>query len=346
MKKPNIFAENKQFLSDSEKAFFQDQTNNESMISPFDLFIESLQNINGVRCPHCGSEKVVKNGKMKNKTPRFFCNHCKKNYSLYSNTFVQNLKLKNKLFNYIPLRMEQSGSLRNCAKSLNISLNTSFEWNKKLFGSIEKIIPNELPGIVETIIVKKDISKKGEKPSGFYGFKPPDLNTKPSKKYKKAPKLKDPPNISPIVQIAIAFSRKGILDMKVIQLGELNKSELKKNLYPKIKSSRKILITEDPILKLTFQEKKLSYLVCSPNQKVKNRNKFFDVETVKVVSHMFKQWLKRFRGVATKYLQNYIKWFLHKLKYRNHDLIDYLLALDSLQNSEGKIGFQKSVMFI
>lgn len=346
MKTLNIFAENKQSLSDSEKTFFQNQTNNENMISSFDLFLETIHNINGVKCPHCGSEKVVKNGKMKNKTPRFFCNSCKKSYSLYSGSFLQYLKLKKKLFEYIPLRMDQSGSLRHCSETLKISLNTSFEWNKKLFGSMEKIIPSTLDGIVEIMILQKKISRKGEKPKGFFGFKPPDQNTKLIKKHKKAPKLIEPPGIAPIVQIAVAFSRKGNLDMKVIQLGDLNKSELKKNLYPKIKSSKKILIDKEPVLQLTLQEKKMSYLVCKDDHKIKNRYKFFDIETVKVVAHLFSNWLKRFRGVATKYLQNYIKWFLHKLKYRNYDLNEYHLAMDGLQNSKGKNGYLESIMFI
>ena len=89
MKTPNIFAENKQILSDSEKAFFQNQTSNENSISAFDLFMEEIININGAKCPHCGSEKVVKNGKMKNKTPRFLCNSCKKN-NFGLGIFVQN----------------------------------------------------------------------------------------------------------------------------------------------------------------------------------------------------------------------------------------------------------------
>jgi len=346
MKTPNIFAENKQILSDSEKAFFQNQTSNENSISAFDLFMEEIININGAKCPHCGSEKVVKNGKMKNKTPRFLCNSCKKSYSLYSGTFLQYLKLKKKLFDYIPLRMEQSGSLRNCSQTLKISLNTSFEWNKKLFGSMQKIIPNKLDGIVEITIFHKKISRKGEKPKGFFGFKPPDPITSLQKKYKKAPKLKEPPEIAPKVQIAVTFSRIGKLDMKVLQLGDLNKSEIKKHLYPKIKSAKKILINEDPILKLTLQGKRMCYLACKEDQKVKSRNKYYDVETVKAVTYLFSTWMKRFRGVATKYLQNYIKWFLHKLKYRNYELNEYHLAMDSLQNKKGKNGYQESVMFI
>jgi len=51
-------------------------------------------------------------------------------------------------------------------------------------------------------------------------------------------------------------------------------------------------------------------------------------------------------GVATKYLQNYMKWFMQKIKYRHFDLCAYHLAIDGLQNKRGKLGYKESVMFI
>jgi transposase-like protein len=346
MKTLNLFSDHKQRLSLSEQDFFKNQTLSENNTSPFDFLIHSLQNINGIKCPNCGSDKVMKNGSMKNKTPRFICRSCHKNYSLYTNTFLQNVKKKKILFDYIPLRMDDGGTLRICSELLGISLNTSFEWNKKIFGSIELVIPHELEGIIELVVVQDKISRKGEKPEGYFGFKPPNPNTDPKKKYKKAPKLKKGEDISEKVQIAVTFSRKGQLDMKVIQLGDLDKEELKRNLYSKIKKGKKMLISDNPTLKMFFQEKKLSYHICEVKQNEKSRNKYFDNDTAIRIYQMFYGWLERFNGVATKYLQNYLKWFMNKLYYRNFDLYAYHLALDGLQNKKGKRGYRESVMFI
>jgi len=347
MKTPNLFSANKQKLSSSELSFFEKQVRNEDNISPFDFLLKSLKNVNGVKCPHCGSERIIKNGTMKNKTPRFFCKNCHKTYSLYTNTFLQDIKKKNQFFEYIPLRLDENGTLRACSKQLKISLNTAFEWNKKLLGSIQEVIPQELDGIIELNIFENQISRKGEKPEGYYGFKPPNPSTDPKKKYKRAPKLTKPERLSEKVQIAVSFSRKGKLDMKVVQLGVLDKEELKRNLYSKIRKGKKLLISDNPILKLLMQEKKLSYHVCKINEKERKiRNQYFDIETVNSIYGMFRGWLERFHGVATKYLQNYLKWFMHKLFYRNFDLYAYQLAMDGLQNRKGKCGFKDSIMFI
>jgi transposase-like protein len=346
MKTPNLFADNKQRLSQSEQEFLQKQIESGINKSGFDLLIQTLQNINGVTCPHCGSEKVMKNGVMKNKTPRFLCNNCHKGYSLYTNTFLQNVQKKKILFDYISLRMSDGGTLRFCSELLGISLDTAFEWNKKLFGSLEQIVPKEFEGIIELIIVQEKISRKGEKGEGFYNFKPPNPDTDPKKKYKKAPKLLKPDQKSDNVQIAVSFSRKGKFDLKVIHLGDLEKEELKQKLYSKIKRSKKVLIENNPILKLFLQERKLSYYICEKNTKVISRNKYFDIETAKMIYRTFKDFMERFRGVATKYLQNYMKWFIHKIRYRHFDLSAYHLVLDGLQNKSGKRGYKESIMFI
>lgn len=348
MKTPNLFSQQKQRLSDSEQEFFHNQITDENNSSSFDFLIQTLENIHGMKCPHCGSDKVMKNGRMKNKTPRFICNNCQKGYSLYTGTYLQNIKKKNKLFEYIPLRMSDDGTLRFCSEILGVSLDTSFEWNKKLFGSLQEIVPEEMGGVVELIVVQENISRKGEKPEGFYNFKPPNPDSDPKKKYKKAPKLLKPEHVSENVQIAVSFSRKGDFDIKVIHLGDLEKTELKQQLYPKIKKSIKVLIEEAPIVKMFLQERKLSYHVCDQNPKGKEkfRNKNFDVQTAKSIYKIFSDWMLRFVGVATKYLQNYMKWFMHRIKYRNFDLTAYHLAIDGLQNKRGKTGYKESVMFI
>ncbi|HPS72056.1 MAG TPA: hypothetical protein PLM70_07365 [Bacteroidales bacterium] len=346
MKIPNLFSEQKQKLSQSEQDFFQNQIHNENNKSSFDFLIHTLQNINGMKCPHCGSDKVMKNGKMKNKTPRFFCNNCHKGYSLYSGTYLQNIKKKNKLFDYIPMRMSEEGTLRNCSKILGISLDTSFEWNKKVFGSIQVKEAGVMDGIVELIVFQDEISRKGEKPDGFYNFKPPNPNTDPKKKHKKAPKLVKPEDKSELVQMSVLFSRKGDFEMNVIHLGNLDKSELKEKLYPRIKKAKKILIEDNAVVKLFLQERKLSYFICDRKENVKSRNKNFDVQTAQTLCQYFTSWLDRFIGVATKYHQNYMKWFMMMIKYRNFDLSANHLAIDGLQNKKGKVGYKESVMFI
>jgi len=50
--------------------------------------IEDIYNklSNNYKCPHCGSNKICKNGFLHNKYQQFKCHNCNKNYSIRTNT--------------------------------------------------------------------------------------------------------------------------------------------------------------------------------------------------------------------------------------------------------------------
>ena len=90
-----------------------------------------------VSCPHCVSNKIRANGRLKG-VQRYVCNDCKKNFSETTGKFWFSLKKKEKVNQYLYCLL--SGfSIRKSAKETGVSIQTSFDWRHKLltsFGSV------------------------------------------------------------------------------------------------------------------------------------------------------------------------------------------------------------------
>ena len=86
-----------------------------------------------VSCPHCVSNKIRANGRLKG-VQRYVCNDCKKNFSETTGKFWFSLKKKDKVHQYLYCLL--SGfSIRKSAKETGGSIQTSFDWRHKLLTS-------------------------------------------------------------------------------------------------------------------------------------------------------------------------------------------------------------------
>ena len=101
-----------------------------------------------VTCPHCTSNSIRANGKLK-EVQRYVCNGCKKNFSETTGKFWFAIKKKDKLNRYLYCLL--SGySIRKSAKETGVSIQTSFDWRHKLLTSFSSVSIEEFQGIVES----------------------------------------------------------------------------------------------------------------------------------------------------------------------------------------------------
>ena len=121
---------------------------------------------NNYKCPHCGSNKICKNGFLHGKYQQFKCNDCKKNYSIRTNTIFCHSKKDIKLWQeYIEL-FSQGLSLRKIVDAMDgkIKLQTAFYWRHKILKVLSNINDdnnNKLDGIVEADETFFEESQKG-----------------------------------------------------------------------------------------------------------------------------------------------------------------------------------------
>lgn len=225
-------------------------------------------------CPHCLSTHITLNGKSPNKqTQRYKCKNCQKTFKATTGTPTHWMHNREKITKYIEA-LQNGYSIRKAAIFAQISKNTSFAWRHKFLSSIPENTTNTFNEKQHTIkIIKTPYSAKGRK-------KAPEKFTNTTK--------------------TILINNKG-----QIQLHKINPFKL-------VKHTTKILQQNNTISEVcTFPSKLLTNSIKQTNvKKIKIRNLIKQlVEQTNSQEKKLNIWMKRFRGVATKYLQHYWKWF-------------------------------------
>ena len=101
------------------------------------------------KCPFCGDDHIVKNGKVKG-NQRYLCRNCCKSFSQQTQTPTAYSKKETKVWiDYIEC-MIKGYSLRRCAWECGINLATAFFWRHKILDALSSFMgKGEVDGLVE-----------------------------------------------------------------------------------------------------------------------------------------------------------------------------------------------------
>ena len=280
--------------------------------------IDILKDVKVNSCPHCNGKSFIKYGKYKG-IQRFRCinEHCKKTFSSKTNTLFYNSKKSIDLWLKYVILMNNGKSLRECAKILKINLATAFFWRHKILITQLENNNKRLENYVEVskIIIKENFkgnrdAKYNRKDNIFIACGMDSTNTiisKPISRY----------TIS-LPAINKNFSH-NISKNSIISAY----NDRYFDVYAKKHNSSTLPLSKNSILNLVQQVISNKITTKSPEELI-NINKHLPRESIFIHSFSLniKKWLIRFRGVATKYLENYLNW--HILDFRN-DYKTYLL---------------------
>lgn len=109
------------------------------------LFIDNI-NSNSFTissCPHCNSEDFIKYGKYKN-IPRFKCKGCCRTFSMRTNTIWYYSKKKPEIWKEFCTLQLECKSLSYCAKTLNLNIATAFYWRHKFLNVLNTLTETKL----------------------------------------------------------------------------------------------------------------------------------------------------------------------------------------------------------
>ena len=230
------------------------------------------------------------------------------------------LKKKAKWRTY--LRCMLSGySLRRCAEATGICLQTSFDWRHKILSGFKALSPDTFTGISESDDIFFLHSEKGSR----------HLQRKARKRGGKAAKagINDEH-----VAVIVTADREGHKDMQIAGRGRISKQALDRVLGSKVNENT-ILCTDSHRSYTAFaKSKQLDHhkILVSKGQYVKD--KVYHVQHVNSDVQRLRKWMDRFNGVSTKYLQNYLDWFLilERIKHTTDKGVRFLtLALSCNQ---------------
>ena len=253
-------------------------------------------------CPHCESKRLRANGKLK-QVQRYVCVGCGKNFSETTGKVWYNLKKKDKMNTYM-FCLLSGYSIRKSAKETGISIQTSFDWRHKLLSSFSSAWVEGFEGICESDDLFFLQSEKGNR----------NLERKPRKRGGKAIKR----GISD-EQVAVIAScdRSGNKDMKVATMGRISKKDIAKVLDGKLSKVETLCSDSHRSYTAFAKSEQLEHKKFNASKGQRIKDKVYHVQNVNNMDMRLRKWMEQFNGVATKYLQNYLNWFLVLEKVKN-----------------------------
>ncbi|MDI3546195.1 MAG: hypothetical protein PWP68_1612, partial [Rikenellaceae bacterium] len=194
-------------------------------------------------------------------------------------------------------------SLRECARIVHISLTTSFFWRHRILCALQSFEDNiNFFGIVELEELLMNYSEKGKK--------------KREKIDIKKPKKKKPTKVA----VLAATDRSGNILFKKLEDNRVQADHISDFLKSRISDNSVVCGSNKKAFKTVNAEH-------IKHKEITNKNKMksgiYSVSTVHDKITDFVGWIYyKFYGVATKYLTNYIMWFVVKGKYLAEKIIE------------------------
>lgn len=260
-------------------------------------------------CPHCSSHEVVRYGKYSGKQ-RYKCKSCGITFSQFTNTPFSMTHYPDKWEDFMEC-MLQGMSLRSTAYKIKISYVTLFYWRHKLLEVLKQIVPIEMKGVIEADDIYVAYSRKGSK----------HIDEKTKRPHVKSVSSLNI-NRENVCVLTASDHYKNVISLAVCR-GYLRKENIEKAIG-RFVNKKTILCSNNKSAYVSFSNRikikhyRITGIICKQEKK-------YGIATVKKYIKGCMQWLARFKGVATKYLNNYLSW------YRFLDKIDFDSTMEGIK---------------
>jgi transposase-like protein len=276
----------------------------------------------GLQCPSCESTEVISFGNYSGKK-RFRCKTCKKTFSELSSSPLHWLHKKELFKEYLYFFL-QGYSLRKISKEMDICLKTAFDWRHKILYALNRNKKDSLSGLIEVDDTYFLFSEKGNKSIGRKSRK------------RGGAAGKDGINKDHIA-VFVAFSRENKSVMSGVGCrGRITKKAFHNTIGKRLNKQNCILCTDSH---LTYQGYVKEHGIKQEKIFVRKRqfvkDKIYHIQNVNNYHSQLKSWMKRFNGVASKYLQHYMEYYglLFELKNKSNEINESLKKIVSIDNA-------------
>ena len=254
----------------------------------------------GLQCPRCNSGEVKRNGKFKDKRgivkQRYLCKGCGRTFTDLTKTPIAYSK-KQPLWGKMARCMIEGMSVRKTAAKLGISVPTAFFWRHKMLAALRSLDKPTLAGVVEADETYFRYFLKGTRRLRELAGRDPRKRGEPATKRGLSREQ---------VCVIVARDRHTLTVAEVGGRGVPNVQILKRVLEP-VMNRESILCTDGASSYKRFCVD-IGVAHYSVNSKRANGS-IYHINNVNNWHGRLKDWMVRFKGVATKYLNNYLMWF-------------------------------------
>ena len=266
------------------------------------VYMESKRFAYGRVCPHCGSTHAVRNGKRPDGTQRYKCMDCGKRFVITTNSVVSRTRKNLSVWVAFIECMLLGLTLSDCADKCGIHKNTAFAWRHKVLDALQKLAEGvNLDGIVEADETFFPLSYKG------------------NSKGLKASTVKKRDLSSDQICVPCAVNRSGMSIAKVANRARVKEKGLDAVFGGRIASGSNI-VTDGASAYRKFAARNGLVLHQLTGGKSTSSG-IYSINHINSYHSLLKNFMYRFRGVSTKYLNNYLIWFNYA-KYKRGSLAD------------------------
>lgn len=257
------------------------------------------------KCRKCETDSIVKFGKDKNGKQRYRCRNCGATFSETSYSVVANSHCSEGVWvKYIELLLE-GASLAKCAAKCGISCRTAFVWRHKILNAMQKDQTDRLlSGIVEADEMFVSVSYKG--------------NHKKSKRFQMPRKAfaRGTDNTNPKTPkacVMCVLERNGQSYAEFVGLGVPHAASLSRVFKKRILPESIVIADSARATKRCFDD--ITDIELVQMQPLRNNKKpeirgAYHIQGVNNLHHRFRVFLRKYNGVATKYLMHYFGLFM------------------------------------
>ncbi len=186
-------------------------------------------------------------------------------------------------------------SLRKSAEIVGVTWVTLFYWRHKLLSALKQM---DFEGIVEVDETYFLYSQKGQR--GITERKP----------RKRGGKSKHRGISHEQVCVLVARDRTKATVSKVSCMGRIVKPKVEKIIGSKLSSDNVLVTYAWRAYKTYAKDRGLEHYRIKSNEGRHVIKGLYHIQNVNIFHSRMKKWLDHFKGVATKYLDNYLAWFL------------------------------------
>lgn len=243
-------------------------------------------------CPHCASRQIVKHGRHSG-LQRFRCRHCDCTFNALTGTPLAHLHLRGKWLGQAEA-LRDGLTIRQVAERLHVAQSTAFRWRHRFLALPQTVQAQALIGIAEADEAYFLRSCKGQR----YG-----LGRPARKRGGKAKKR----GVS-AEQVPVLIARDRIGNTVNFVLESVTAQEIRTTLRPILPVDTVLCTDGGTALAAAARHLDVEHHPINLSAGIRVRGAWH-VQNVNAFGSRLRNWMIRFKGVATKYLASYLGWF-------------------------------------
>ncbi len=264
---------------------------------------EVIEEAEIVCCPHCKSKLFVKNGK-RGTTQRYKCKACCRIFTSRTGTSLHRIQKLDKFELYRSLMLEGYYPIKQIAEKVGISVQTAFDWRHKILSSAN-VEDSVFDGITEIDDIWFLYSQKGRKGLDY------------SRKRGGSKRAGDNDFQA---KLLITADRNHKADLSLACIGRLKKADIERKISGHFGENCTLVSDKHRSIASFAKSEGLNHISFKSSEHTAGGE--YHVQNVNNMASNLKAIVNSaLRGVSTKYLENYARWYrLKSLKISNDEL--------------------------